>query len=133
MPDDVRRLPRYREDFPTQVESDHYIKRREFARLLTIGSGLLTAANAIIAALGQWIRRPALTGNSVFIAKASSIATGSSTLFRYPTDRDPCILIRTQSGVLRATPRFARTSRARSSTSPRKTTSFARATTASSP
>jgi Rieske Fe-S protein len=94
--------PRYREDFPVEVENDQYIKRREFARLLTIGSALLVGANAIIAAVGQWMRKPARTGEGVFVAKASSIATGSSLLFRYPTDRDPCILLRNQSGVLRA-------------------------------
>lgn len=102
MPAEPRRLPRYREDFPTRVENDQYIKRREFARLLTIGSGLLVAANGVIAAVGQWLRKPASADEGVFIAKASSIATGASTMFRYPTDRDPCILVRTHSGVLRA-------------------------------
>jgi Rieske Fe-S protein len=102
MADPVNPPPRWREDFPTEVERDNYIKRREFARLLTIGSGLLVGANAIIAAVGKWIRRPARTSQGVFVARASSIATGSSMLFRYPTAEDPCILIRTQSGVLRA-------------------------------
>lgn len=102
MAEPVRRLPRWREDFPVEVERDEYIKRREFARLLSIGSALLVGANAVIAAVGKWIRRPARTGEGVFLARASSIATGSSMLFRYPTAEDPCILLRTQSGVLRA-------------------------------
>jgi Rieske Fe-S protein len=102
MPEQDESPPRWREDFPIEVERDDYIKRREFARLLSIGSALLVGANAVIAAVGKWIRRPARTGDSVFVARASSIATGASILFRYPTAEDPCILLRTQSGVLRA-------------------------------
>jgi arsenite oxidase small subunit len=94
--------PKWREQYPIDVERDHYVTRRGFATLLTIGSGLAVFANAIIAAVGQWIRRPARTGEGVFVAKASTIATGGSILFRYPTGEDPCILVRTQSGVLRA-------------------------------
>jgi arsenite oxidase small subunit len=94
--------PRWRDDFPVEVERDDYIKRREFARLLTIGSALLVGANAAIAAVGRWIRKPARTGDSVFVARASSIATGASVLFRYPTAEDPCIVVRTQSGAVRA-------------------------------
>ena len=69
---------------------------------MTLGSALLVGANAVIAVVGQWFRRPARTGEGVFVAKASSIATGDSVLFRYPSTDDPCILVRTQSGALRA-------------------------------
>jgi len=94
--------PKWREQYPIDVERDHYVTRRGFAMLLTLGSGLAVLANAIIAAVGAWIRRPARTGEGVFVAKASTIATGASILFRYPSGEDPCILVRTQSGVLRA-------------------------------
>ena len=94
--------PRWREDFPIHSKNDDYITRREFAKLLTLGSALLAGASAVIAAVGRWIRKPAHITSGVFIGTASSIRTGSSILFRYPSDEDPCILVRTQSGNLRA-------------------------------
>src|SRR4051794_15519226 len=78
-----------REEYPVDAENDHYVTRRGFAKLLTLGSGLLVAANAIIAVVGEWFRRPARTGAGVHLAKASSIATGESILFRYPSAEDP--------------------------------------------
>ena len=94
--------PKWREQYPVDMEREHYVTRRGFATLLTIGSALAVAANGIIATIGHFFRRPALAGEGVFVAKASSIATGESRLFRYPTAEDPCILVRTQSGALRA-------------------------------
>lgn len=96
------RSPRWREDFPIKWLDDHYIVRREFAKVLTLGSGLLVGVNAIIAAVGKWIRRPGQMGTELKVANASQIPTGGSVQFRYPTDEDPCILVRTQSGSLRA-------------------------------
>jgi len=96
------RLARWREDFPIRAELDEYITRREFVKFLTLGSALLVGANAVIAAVGKWIRKPARITNGVHIGTASSIRTGDSVLFRYPAEDDPCILVRTQNGVLRA-------------------------------
>src|SRR3954468_21593653 len=81
---DMAAEPKWREQYPVDVERDHYVTRRGFATLLTLGSALAVAANAIIAAVGQWLRRPARTGEGVFVTKASSVATGASILFRYP-------------------------------------------------
>lgn len=94
--------PKWKEEYPIDVSRDHHVTRRGFATLLTIGSGIAVVANAIIAAVGEWVRKPARTGDGVHVAKASSIATGASIQFRYPTEGDPCILVRTQSGILRA-------------------------------
>jgi arsenite oxidase small subunit len=96
------RFARWREDFPIRAELDEYITRREFVKFLTLGSALLVGANAVIAAVGKWIRKPARITAGVHIGKASSLRTGDSVLFRYPADDDPCILVRTQNGVLRA-------------------------------
>jgi len=93
---------RWREDFPIGTVDDQYVARREFAKALTIGSALLVAVNGAIAAVGRWFRRPAQMRGEAKVAKASELATGASVLFRYPTDEDPCILVRTQSGSLRA-------------------------------
>ena len=93
---------RWREDFPIGTMDDRYVARREFAKSLTIGSALLVLVNGAIAAVARWVRKPAQMGKEEPIGKASDLPTGGSMLFRYPTDEDPCILVRTQSGSLRA-------------------------------
>jgi nitrite reductase/ring-hydroxylating ferredoxin subunit len=91
---------RWREDFPIQWEMDHYVTRRELAKFLTLGSGLLMGANAVIAGIGLLARAAATP--RVHIGQASAVPAGGSFLFRYPTDDDPCILVREQDGALRA-------------------------------
>jgi Rieske Fe-S protein len=93
--------PRWREDFPVRWALDHYVTRRELAKFLTLGSALLAAASGVIAALGRWGRRPA-DGPAVRVASASAIPVGGSSLFRYPTSDDPCIVVRGDDGSLRA-------------------------------
>jgi Rieske Fe-S protein len=100
-PDD-RGAPRWREDFPIRWERDHYITRRELAKFLTLGSALLAGVSATIAAVGRWVRRPVHDGPRVAIARASAVPADGSLLFRYPTDEDPCILVRGKDGALRA-------------------------------
>lgn len=95
-------VPRWREDFPIGWERDHYIGRRELAKFLTLGSALLAGMSAAVAVVGRWFFRPRFDGPKVTIAKASAIPPGGSLQFRYPTDGDPCILLRGQDGKLRA-------------------------------
>jgi Rieske Fe-S protein len=92
--------PRWREDFPIQWERDHYITRREFAKFLTLGSALLAGANAFIAFIGLQSKKRTFKPERIGVA--SSIPEGGSVLFRYPTDSDPCILVRTSEGKLEA-------------------------------
>ena len=96
----TRHVPRWEEDFPIQMEGDHYVTRREFAKFLTLGSALLAAANAVIAFVG--LRQSKQQFAPRLIARASSMPQGGSTLFRYPTDQDPCILVRSANGDLLA-------------------------------
>jgi Rieske Fe-S protein len=93
-----RRLPQWREDFPIGWEEDHYVTRRELAKFLTLGSGLLVGANAAVAIAGR-AGEPRVY-EPKRIAPASALAPGESLLFRYPTDEDPCILVRTKDGAL---------------------------------
>ena len=95
-------VPRWREDFPIAWERDHYITRRELAKFLTLGSALLAGMSTAVAVIGHWFFSATLDGPRVAIAKASAIPAGGSQLFRYPTDDDPCILVRGQDGALRA-------------------------------
>ncbi len=90
----------WRDAFPVRWDEDHYLTRRELAKFLTLGSALLAGANFLLALFGR--RIAAAAGPAVPIARASALAPGASVLFRYPTDDDPCILVRCRDGALRA-------------------------------
>lgn len=94
--------PRWREDFPIEWEQDHYITRRELTKFLALGSALLAGASAVIAVVGNRMRRIFRATPRVRIGLASAIPVGASLLFRYPTEEDPCILIRTPDGAVKA-------------------------------
>jgi Rieske Fe-S protein len=102
MPDEPKGgpAPQWREDFPIQWERDHYVTRRELTKFLTLGSGLLAGASAAIAAVGL-LRRPAPAPRKR-VGTANDVPPGGSLLFRYPTDEDPCILVRLKDGRLAA-------------------------------
>jgi arsenite oxidase small subunit len=92
--------PRWQEDFPIEWERDHYVTRRELAKFLTLGSALLAGASLVIALVGR-LRRPP-RAEPLRIARAADVSPGGSALFRYPTEEDPCILLRMRSGELKA-------------------------------
>lgn len=98
MADDKRRLPRWQADFPIDWDQDHYITRRELAKFLALGSALVAGANVAVAVAGHL--RPERTFSPKRIASATALGAGQSLLFRYPTDKDPCILVRTRKGAL---------------------------------
>lgn len=100
-PDHPPPAPHWRRDFPVRWALDHYVTRRELAKFLTLGSGLLAASSGVIAAVGRWGRREAPTPRMI-IARASAVPASGSALFRYPTSEDPCILVRGKDGTLRA-------------------------------
>ena len=88
--------PRWREDFPVRWDDDHYMTRRELAKFLTLGSGLLAGVNLLIAYIGLTGRIP--TTSVQRIAATDDVQRGGSLLFRYPTGDDPCILVRDAAG-----------------------------------
>lgn len=92
--------PRWREDFPVRWDEDHYMTRRELAKFLTLGSGLLASVNILIAFIGLHAPIPATPVQR--IADTDDIPAGGTLLFRYPTADDPCILVRDLSGKLNA-------------------------------
>lgn len=100
MSDAKRMLPKWREDFPVKWEDDHYVTRRELTKFLTLGSALLAGANVAVAVAAS-TRKPT-EYTPARIASASSLAAGQSMLFRYPTDADPCVLVRLKDGTLAA-------------------------------
>lgn len=92
------KVPQWRKDFPIEWEGDHYVSRREMVKFLTLGSLLLTAANWFTAFAGGLLR----SGSNVekAIGTTAELERTGSILFRYPTDQDPCIAVRTPEGRL---------------------------------
>ncbi|HTK29654.1 MAG TPA: Rieske 2Fe-2S domain-containing protein [Vicinamibacterales bacterium] len=92
--------PRWVDDFPIRWDQDNYMTRRELAKFLTLGSGLLAGVNVILAAVG--VSRQPPPAPAARIAGVDDVAPGGSLLFRYPTAEDPCILLRDASGAFAA-------------------------------
>lgn len=92
--------PRWREDFPVRWDDDHYMTRRELAKFLTLGSGLLAGVNLLIAFIGLTGEEPAAPVR--IVASAADVPPGGSVLFKSPTDDDPCILVRGPGGTFDA-------------------------------
>jgi arsenite oxidase small subunit len=90
--------PKWRTDFPIEWEGDHYVGRREMVKFLTLGSLILAAANWVTALAGKMMRRNATSEK--MIGAVSELESKGSMLFRYPTDQDPCIAVRTVEGKL---------------------------------
>jgi len=100
MSDDSKPVARWREDFPVRWDADHYLTRRELAKFLTLGSGILACATGALAIAATESRNGEYP--AVLIPSATQLLPGTSLLFRYPTDQDPCILIKTSAGELKA-------------------------------
>jgi nitrite reductase/ring-hydroxylating ferredoxin subunit len=84
--------PAWRRDFPIDWPQDHYVERRDFVRFLVLISGAL-AVGQWWAALQTWWRRRALAPGARLITSAP-IAIGAVVSFSYPTEHDPCVLVR---------------------------------------
>lgn len=95
---EARKTPKWRKDFPIEWEGDHYVSRREMVKFLTLGSLLLAVANWVTAFASGFLRRG--TNEERLIGSAARLEQTGSLLFRYPTDRDPCIAVQTPEGKL---------------------------------
>jgi Rieske Fe-S protein len=93
-----RRTPKWRTDFPIEWEGDHYVSRREMVKFLTLGSVLLAAANWFTALAGRVLRTS--KSSEMVVGSVSMLDQQRSILFRYPTDKDPCIAVRSPEGKL---------------------------------
>jgi len=122
------KTPKWKQDFPIEWEGDHYVTRREMVKFMTLGSLLLAAANWIAAIAGSLLHRGSHAERH--IGAASALEQTGSLLFRYPTDADPCIAVRTPEGKLVAYSRSVRISPAPLCTARVRTLWFVRVTTA---
>ena len=86
------RQPIWRRDFPYEAAGEDEITRREFARYLVAGAGVMAAGNVGLAIWTQL--RSINTGEPRAIVALADVPIGDTHLFRYPTDRDPAVLLR---------------------------------------
>lgn len=91
-------IPKWREDFPVESETDDYITRRDFMRfLLLVSGGLMVGSGSILA---KSLRPPHAEAapTPVKLCDVADMPPGTSRVFRYPDDKTPVLLIRRQNG-----------------------------------
>ena len=84
----------WKQDFPVPSAEDSYITRREFTKFLGLTSLAFLIGTCATAGRKLFKRFVAKPDNSVAIAAIGEIPVGGYKLFRYPTQDDPCILLR---------------------------------------
>jgi nitrite reductase/ring-hydroxylating ferredoxin subunit len=84
----------WKNDFPVTSDEESYVARREFMKFTALTS-LAFFLGTVTATARKLLRRDLWKNASgMCIAKTEEIAVGGHKLFRYPTDEDPCILVR---------------------------------------
>ena len=90
--------PRWRQDFPTDIPEDDALARREFTKFLVLTSGAFAAGQCWIGLMSLLRGEKPLSEKR--IATEGDVRPGGVVEFRYPTDDDPCLLIRLRDGRL---------------------------------
>lgn len=93
--------PQWRQDFPVDVPEDNYISRREFTKFLVLTSAAFTFGQFWIV-WENWRREKRGQPPMVQIAHLSQLPVGSSIVFHYPTEHEPCLLMRPDEKTLLA-------------------------------
>jgi Rieske Fe-S protein len=84
--------PVWRRDFPYEAAAEEEVTRREFARYLVAGAGVMAAGNV---GLALWTQlRTINEGTPRPIVALDDVPVGDTYLFRYPSSEDPAILLR---------------------------------------
>ena len=84
----------WREDFPVPMDRERHVCRRQFARVLwllplTFLTGTFAAATRTL-----WPRLRLRSTPETPVAGVEEVPVGGYKLFRYPTEDEPCILLR---------------------------------------
>jgi len=82
--------PNWKGDFPIRQSEEHRVSRRQFAIFACCSAAVFGAT---------WLAKdkvlaPPVATKPRFVARTDEIPVGGSKLFRYPTENNPCILIR---------------------------------------
>jgi Rieske Fe-S protein len=91
--------PPWRTDFPIDWPQDLYVERRDFLKFMVLTSLALTVGQFWIAAQ-NWLRRRRGAPEMMRLAPVDDLAPGSVRTFTYPTEHDPCFLVRGRGGEL---------------------------------
>lgn len=90
--------PRWRQDFPTDIPEDDALARREFTKFLVLTSGAFVAGQCWIGLMS--LLRTDTPFPRKQLAAENDVPPGGVVEFRYPSDDDPCLLIRLRDGRL---------------------------------
>src|SRR5437763_1492760 len=85
--------PAWRTDFPIDWPQDHYVQRRDFMKFMVLTSLACTVGQFWIGAQ-NWRRRRRSQPEKVRLAALNDLSVGEAQTFAYPTEHDPCILVR---------------------------------------
>jgi Rieske Fe-S protein len=85
--------PPWRRDFPIDWPQDHYVERRDFMKFMVLTSLAFTIGQFWIGVQNWWRRRTGQPG-IVRLAAVDDLPVGTAQTFAYPTEHDPCVLVR---------------------------------------
>jgi nitrite reductase/ring-hydroxylating ferredoxin subunit len=85
--------PKWRRDFPIDVPQDNYVARRDFVKFMLLTSGAFVVGQLWIG-LDSLRRRATGRPAAMEIARVAAVPVGGVVEFHYPTDNDPCLLVR---------------------------------------
>jgi len=92
----------YQAEFPYERDDEAQVTRREFCNFLFLTSTTLFVSAAGFAAKSVYDERTVSEFAAMNIEGASELPPGNSLNFRYPTEKDTAILIRTSDGEYHA-------------------------------
>jgi Rieske Fe-S protein len=95
----LSKKPLWSEEFSVHGAEDKYVLRRQLTKFLVLTSFGMFAGNVWIF-FRSIFAKPASAYPEVAVGQVSEIPPGGIKLFRYPTQNDPCIMVRTISGEL---------------------------------
>lgn len=86
--------PQWVQDFPVDTEQDNYIARRDFTKFMVLTSGAFAVGQMWIGmkSLGTAHQKPP---EEKLIARVDDLSIGKALTFNYPSEHDPCLLMRT--------------------------------------
>lgn len=92
----------YQAEFPYERDDEAQVTRREFCNFLFLTSSTLFVSAAGFAAKSVYEARTAQEFAPMMIEGAAALKPGNALNFRYPTEKDTAILIRTADGKYHA-------------------------------
>ena len=95
----MEQQPSWRADFPIDWPQDAYVERRDFVKFMVLTSLAFAVGQFWIAGQNWWRRRRAMP-EMLRVASVDDLPVGTARMFTYPTEHDPCILVRPEAGVL---------------------------------